>query len=162
VRTRTLVRKRSAVVIMALALGIGTSACLPGTGPPATGDDYQRAMLDALNRDRANAGLPTFTFNSKLSVLAGGHACDMSRAGYVFHTKLRATMNTPDFGAYWSLGENVVMAPSGMSASDLEAIWMGSPTHRANILNPNFNVVGIAACFAPDGRVWATQDFGAL
>ena len=39
---------------------------------------------------------------------------------------------------------------------------MGSPTHRANILNPNFNVVGMAACFAADGRVWATQEFGAL
>jgi uncharacterized protein YkwD len=128
---------------MALAIGIGATACLPDTAPPPTADGYQRAMFDA--------------------VLAGGHSCDMQRAGYLYHTDLSATLNNnPDFAAYWSLGENVVVAPSSMSAQDLESIWMGSPNHQANILNPNFNLVGMAACFAPDGRVWATQDFGAL
>jgi uncharacterized protein YkwD len=157
------VRKRTAVIIMALAIGIGATACLPDTAPPPTADGYQRAMFDAVNRDRANYGLAPLTFSPKLSVLAGGHSCDMQRAGYLYHTDLSGTLNNnPDFAAYWSLGENVVVAPSSMSAQDLESIWMGSPNHRANILNPNFNVVGMAACFAPDGRVWATQDFGAL
>ena len=55
---RSLVRKRTAVVITALAIGIGATACLPDTGPPPTQDPYQRAMYDAVNRDRANAGLP--------------------------------------------------------------------------------------------------------
>jgi uncharacterized protein YkwD len=148
---------------MALAIGIGATACLPDTGPPPTSDGYQRALFDAVNRDRANAGLPPLTFSPKLSVLAGGHSCDMSRAGYLFHTDLGATLNNnPDYAAYWTLGENVVMAPSSYSAWDLENLWMGSPTHRANILSPNYNVVGMAVCFAADGRVWATQDFGAL
>ena len=158
----TLVRKRTAVIILAVAIAIGATACLPDTGPPPTADGYQRGLFDAVNRDRANNGLPQLTFSPKLSVLAGPHSCDMQRAGYLFHTDLGATMNSPDFGAYWSLGENVIVGPSSMSPQDLENMWMDSPTHRANILNPNFNVVGMAACFAGDGRVWATQDFGAL
>ena len=76
-----LFRKRTAVVIVALAIAIGATACLPNTGPPPTVDVYQRAMFDAVNRDRANAGLPQLTFSPNLSVLAGGHSCDMARAG---------------------------------------------------------------------------------
>ena len=161
-QARSLVRKRTAVVIMALAIGIGATACLPDTGPPPTQDPYQRAMFDAVNRDRANAGLPGLTFSPKLSVLAGVHSCDMMRAGYLFHDNLGSIMNNPDFGAFWSLGENVVQAPWYYSGWDLEGLWMASGPHRGNILNRNFNVVGMAACFAPDGRVWATQVFGAL
>ena len=161
-QARSLVRKRTAVVIMALAIGIGATACLPDTGPPPTQDPYQRAMYDAVNRDRANAGLPGLTFSPKLSVLAGTHSCDMMRAGYLFHDNLGSILNNPDYGAFWSLGENVVVAPSFYSGWDLEGLWMGSGSHRGNILNRNFNVVGMAACFAPDGGVWATQVFGAL
>ena len=161
-RARTLVRKRTAVIITALAIGIGATACLPDTAAPPTQDPYQRAMFDAVNRDRVNAGLPGLTFSPKLSVLAGTHSCDMQRAGNLFHSNLGATINNPDFAAYWSLGENVAVAPAFYSGWDLEGIWMGSAPHRGNILNPNFNVVGIAACFAPDGQVWATQVFGAL
>jgi uncharacterized protein YkwD len=157
-----LLRKRTAVVVLALAIAIGATACLPDTGPPPTVDGYQRAMFDAVNQDRGNAGLPPLTFSPKLSGLAGPHSCDMQRAGYLFHNDLSATLNNPDYSAFWTLGENVIVAPASMSAWDLEAIWMGSATHRANILNPNFNVVGMAACFAGDGLVWATQDFGAL
>jgi uncharacterized protein YkwD len=150
------------VIVLALAIAIGATACLPDTGPPPTADGYQRAMFDAVNRDRANAGLPALTFSPKLSVLAGGHACQMARAGYLFHSDLGATMNSPDFGAYWTMGENVLMAPAYYSAQDLDNLWMGSAPHRANILNGNFNVVGMAACFAGDGQVWAVEEFGAL
>jgi uncharacterized protein YkwD len=162
VLTATVLRKRTAVIIMAAAIGIGATACLPDTGPPPTADGWQRALYDSVNQDRANNGLAPLTFSPKLSVLAGGHSCDMQRAGVLYHSNLGATMNGPDFAAFWSLGENIVVAPSSMSPQEIEGYWMGSSTHRANILNPNFNVVGMAACFGPDGRVWASEEFGAL
>jgi uncharacterized protein YkwD len=39
---------------------------------------------------------------------------------------------------------------------------MNSAGHRANILSPNYNVVGLAFFNGPDGRLWATVDFGGV
>ena len=50
----------------------------------------------------------------------------MMRAGYLFHDNLGSILNNPDYGAFWSLGENVVVAPSFYSGWDLEGLWMGS------------------------------------
>ena len=159
---RMLSRKWIGTISVAVLIGISASACLPDIGPAPTADAYQRGMFDAVNRDRVNSGLLPLTFSPKLSVLAGGHSCDMQRAGHLFHSDLTATLDNPDYAAYWTLGENVAVGSSDMTPSALEDTWMASPTHQANIVNPNFNVVGMAACFAADGRVWATQEFGAL
>jgi uncharacterized protein YkwD len=39
---------------------------------------------------------------------------------------------------------------------------MASPPHRANILSRGFNVVGVGMARGPDGRIWATVDFGGV
>jgi hypothetical protein len=55
-----------------------------------------------------------------------------------------------------SILENV--AGQGTSPADIDHAWMTSPTHRANILNPNANVVGIALV-ENRGQLYAVQDF---
>jgi uncharacterized protein YkwD len=47
-----------------------------------------------------------------------------------------------------------------MSGPTMEAMWMGSAPHRANILNGAFNQIGIGYFRGPDGRLWGVQDFG--
>ena len=37
---------------------------------------------------------------------------------------------------------------------------MNSAPHRANVLNRNYNVVGIGVFCGPDGRIWSVVDFG--
>ncbi len=44
------------------------------------------------------------------------------------------------FGLNWGVGEN--LARGGGSASGYVSMWMNSPGHRANILNPNFTRMG--------------------
>ena len=39
---------------------------------------------------------------------------------------------------------------------------MGSAPHQANIVNGNYNVVGIGVFYGPDGRMWSVVDFGGL
>ncbi len=39
------------------------------------------------------------------------------------------------------------------------AIWMASPSHRANILNPRFAHIGIGAVQTTSGVWYAVQDF---
>jgi uncharacterized protein YkwD len=153
-------RRRAALVVFAAVIGLGASACLPDTGPPPN-DPYQTPLYNATNADRRNNGLPTLTYSPRLSLLAGGHSCDMAAAGYLFHDNLGALLSG-DYSNYSALGENILAAPPGTSPYDMEAAWMASGGHRANILNPMFNVVGMAVCIGADGSIWATVEFGRL
>jgi uncharacterized protein YkwD len=49
-----------------------------------------------------------------------------------------------------------------MTSDQMEAAWMASAPHRANIISGAFNVVGIGCYRGPDGRVRAVQDFGGI
>jgi uncharacterized protein YkwD len=56
-------------------------------------------------------------------------------------------------------GENVAEGyPNGRSV--VNDGWMGSEGHRANILNPDFRLLGIGARKGHDGRWYAAQVFG--
>ena len=67
-----------------------------------------------------------------------------------------------DYQAYYTLGENILVGPGGMSADSIEGAWRASAPHWANITNRSFNVVGIGYVRGPDGRIWAVQEFGGL
>ncbi len=49
-----------------------------------------------------------------------------------------------------------------MLIPDMETAWMNSSGHRANILSPSFNAVGVAHVWGPDGRIWVVVDFGGV
>jgi uncharacterized protein YkwD len=38
-------------------------------------------------------------------------------------------------------------------------MWMASPGHRANILNPSYRRIGIGVTQDSSGRYWAVVDF---
>jgi uncharacterized protein YkwD len=86
----------------------------------------------------------------------------MASANNLYHQNLSALMSQPDYSAFYTLGENILVGPGTMSPAQMEAAWMGSAPHRANILSGSFNVVGIGVFRGPDGRWWATQDFGGI
>lgn len=59
-------------------------------------------------------------------------------------------------GAHFTtIAENIGRAPD---PATLQQTWMNSPTHRANILDPNLDVVGIAI-IADQGLLTAVEDF---
>jgi uncharacterized protein YkwD len=158
----TLLRKRAALVIVAAALALCTTACFPDAAPGEPGNPYVRSVFHAINQDRANAGLPPLGYSPKLDNLAGTWAWQMSVDNSLHHQDLAAILYGPDFGAFYTLGENIIVAPGSMGPEQLEAAWMNSAPHRANILNGNFNEVGIGVFYGPDGRVWSAVDFGGL
>jgi uncharacterized protein YkwD len=53
-----------------------------------------------------------------------------------------------------------MMAPPGLTPQQMEDTWMQSDEHRANILDPGVNVVGMNECISANGYQWATADFG--
>lgn len=104
------------------------------------------------NEKRAEQGLSGLTLSDELSEAALAKGQDMFTDQYWSHT-------APDGTEPWYFieqagykykvaGEN--LARDFMNTSDMVVAWMASPTHRANLLNPKFQEIGIAVI---DGRL---------
>jgi uncharacterized protein YkwD len=158
----TLLRKRTALLVLAALIALCTTACFPDTAPGEPSNPYTRGIFEAMNQDRVNNGLRPLVQSPKLENLAGTWAWQMSVDNYLHHQDLAGVLYSPDLTPYYTLGENIIVAPGNMAPWQLEAAWMYSPAHRANILNSNFNVVGIGAFWGPDGRLWSVVDFGGV
>ncbi len=105
----------------------------------ATSADEQR-LVDLINAERSARGISPLVVVPDLMVGAEEQAARMADAGKIFHN--------PDLGDittdWYVLGENVGM---GGDIDSLHQAFMNSSGHRANILNPDFDGVGV-------GVVW--------
>jgi hypothetical protein len=110
------------------------------------------AVIAAMNSARVRAGLRPLTVNSELTTVARGWTSRMAASGTLSHNpNLAGSVHD------WTLlGENV---GEGSSASQVEAAFMASAPHRANILRAQFTDVGVGAVRGSDGRLWVTVDF---
>ncbi len=110
--------------------------------------------LDAfslLNRDRTSYGLPPLRSHGQLQSKAQAWAARLARENRLYHSNL-----TDGVPSCWTgLGENVGY---GSSVAQVEAAYMNSPAHRANILNSRFNWVGVGVAWN-NGRVYVVQEF---
>ncbi len=162
-RAKRFLNKRSAAVLVTFVLGLGLASCgFANTSATPPSEPFNAALLTALNSDRAANGLPPLTWSPKLSNQAGTWADNMAAVNSLYHQNLGALINSSDYQGYSTLGENIIVAPGSMSPAALEAAWMNSPPHKANILSRAFNIVGIGYVRGPDGRIWAVQDFGGI
>lgn len=118
----------------------GGSAIEPSSGLTVE----EQEMLNLINQERARAGVAPLTVDMRLVELARKKSQDMVARNYFSHY-------SPTYGSpfdmlkaagisYRAAGENIAGAPSVARA---HAALMGSSGHRANILNPNYTLVGI-------------------
>jgi hypothetical protein len=103
-------------------------------------------LASLTNQQRAAAGLPGLSLNSKLMQAAQAKAADMFAKNYWAHVSPDGlqpwTFITNAGYAYSYAGEN--LAKDFLTSSGVMAGWMGSAGHRANILNVNYTDVGFA------------------
>lgn len=151
-------RWATAAMIVA-ALTVGATACLPPApaGPP---DGVTSGVLNAMNRDRAANGLGALGWNNQLSGLGSGWAAHLAAAnGGLVHQNLTDVLYSPGYEGYNTLGENLLVGPDSMSTDQMEAAWMASSGHRANILRGNFTTAGVGYAYA-NARIWVAVEFG--
>ena len=122
-------------------------------------DATSNSILYYVNESRAALGLRELAPNPQLACLAQSWSQYLASTGQFVERNLSATLASPGFGGYHTLGENILRGPATMSAADMHTVWMNSPPHRANILSPAFSSVGIGVAYA-NGSVYATEDFG--
>jgi len=121
----------------------------------------EQQLLALANQSRHQAGAPPLALDSGLSQAARTHAQAMLEAGQLSHQfdgepslpkRLAATTNLQ----LDQEGENVAL---DYSAEGGHQHLMLSPPHRANLLNPAYNVVGLGVVRSGD-RLFIVQDFG--
>ncbi len=134
--------------------------------PVADVASAEQAVVDLVNQYRALNGLPALARSETIMNIARARSADMAARGYFGH-------NDPVTGAplakgavlasgFGRAGENIYW--SGRPAlADFPATavgwFMGSPAHRANILNSGYTAIGVGIAWRGDGWVLA-QVFG--
>ena len=132
---------RLSLLLVAGAVLLGSTAC----------STKELDFISSTNATRASVGAQPVAMNMSLWMKAGAWSIKMAGDQRLSHS------NLPDSNPYqWrSLGENVGVG------GDLPSIYnalIHSPGHYANIVNGNFQYIGVGIYF--DGsRYWVTQEF---
>lgn len=162
---RTPMKSRSRLSLKRLCLHVHILlfvAVSPILARAASISPQQKQLLDLVNRERARAGLSRLQWDDHLADAARAHTQMMVDSGQLSH-QFRGEPPLPQragaAGAHFnSVAENVAYA--GDIAS-LHQNLMQSPHHRANILSPESNAIGIGLA-AKDGELYVTEDFARL
>lgn len=132
---------------------------VPGAGAQQVDAQAEQKILNLLNMARARQGLTSLKLDPKLQEAARAHSQLMAQKNNLSHQigdEPVFSRRLENAGARFSTaGENVAF---DQTAEGAHQTLMNSPPHRANILNPKFNAVGIGAVRSGE-NLWVTEDF---
>jgi uncharacterized protein YkwD len=120
-------------------------------------------VVELVNVERRSAGLQPLRENDKLNTAAQAHAADMAKRNYFSHDGLDGStpsQRVTKAGYAWMMvAENI--AAGYETPEDTVRQWMESPPHRANILDPQLEDIGVgrAANAGSDFRYYWVQNF---
>lgn len=119
----------------------------------------ERQLFTSVNRTRQAQGLPMLKWDDALALAARRHAGMMAQRGeaeHVFSGEPTLPSRATKAGVrFLSLAENVAM---GSDVSSIEAEFLKSPNHRANILDTDLDSIGVGIV-ERSGRSFAVEDF---
>lgn len=123
-------------------------------------------IVQYTNVERLKLGLSTLKINSKLSASAANKLQDIFKQQYFEHIS-PSGVGVSDLAKqsgydYVVVGENLALGSFGSNQA-LLAAWMASPGHRANILDPRYQDIGVAVgkgIFQGSMQWVAVQHFG--
>lgn len=153
------------LVIFGLAAALfyaaaGSMAVTAGPEPAIRLSVEEEEALALLNADRRAAGLSDLKFNATLVVVARDFADDMIARGFIGHYNPEGESpfdRMRRYGVtYRSAAENLA---AHRSVAEAQRLLMDSEDHRKNILNADFNEVGIGVRPGPQGMVYLVQEF---
>lgn len=180
------------VVLLAGVLYVGgANPISPGEQPAENGSAQQsapelnttaaeRAVMEAVNRERVARDLPPVDYDPALATVARNHSEDMVERDYYAHESPEGetAFDRVEAGPASCLvvGENIAATwwyepfettdgererhTSIEELSDgLAEQWLNSPSHRENMLDPRWDRTGVGVAVTPEGEVLVTQNF---
>lgn len=127
----------------------------------ATYRSMEQEIVKLVNEERSKQGLPSLKENWELSRIARVKSQDMINNNYFSH-------NSPIYGTPFNMIKNFGLTFSSaaeniaygqQNAKSVMNSWMNSQGHKANILNPNYNQIGVGIAKSPNGVLYFTQMF---
>jgi uncharacterized protein YkwD len=135
------------------------------TPDPATLDSEEAAFLTLINQYRQSKGLPPLTLNTTLTTASKWMSQDMANKNYFSHTDSLGRdpftrMAAFGYTANTYKAENIAAGYS--TAASVMTGWQNSSGHNANMLNPNYKVIGIGRAYNANStyKWYWTTDFG--
>jgi len=161
------IRPKARLPIAASALAFMLALLLPVTafawGANAFSSSSEQQLFQLTNQARAAAGRKALHWDSQLASFARARAKDMIVRDYFSHQippdghTVFDVMSNAGY-CYNLAGENIGWNnyPDDSATDEIQTMFMNSPDHRANILGPAWDSIGIGAYKGPDGKkMWA-------
>jgi uncharacterized protein YkwD len=161
--------RRKALILVPIVLALAASTAGAGLASPKDSGpatvpserisevrDLPGGLLAAVNSVRRSNGLHELRLSKPLTRTALGHSVSMAKHGYFEHTdwdgtafwqRIKATYRPPKQGS-WAVGENLAWASPDLTVSQAIDLWLKSPEHRKNLLNPAWKEIGLGSVHA--------------
>jgi len=122
----------------------------------------EKNLLELLNKERTARYLTPLRFSPDLRTVAIEHSKDMASQQILTHLSSSGKSyldRLVEAGLFFiEIGENVAVSDT-FDAAFIHQGFMDSPEHRDNILNPQYDTVGISVVYSEDREYFVTQDF---
>lgn len=129
--------------------------CLIILGLPTDVGSDALGFIDYINSARSSEGLAPLVEYGPMNTAAASWASSLASRGVLEHSGDIVTGAPSD----WPIvGENV---GRGGSVADIFAAFMASPTHRANVMRPEYNLIGIGNVVTDSGAIYTVHRFAA-
>lgn len=119
-------------------------------------------LLEWINTERTARRLHSVKLSPELRTVSIGHSKDMATRQTLTHLSSTGKLyrdRLVDSDLYFiEIGENIAVSETYV-AEFIHRGFMESPEHRANILNADFDSVGIGVAYSKDKKYYITQDF---
>ncbi|MHB8513463.1 MAG: CAP domain-containing protein [Actinomycetota bacterium] len=140
------------VVLVTLSVSLLSAWPAGASGSSLSGDES--AVAWRINHERYIRKIHTLTISDSVSQKAREHSCQMAKDQALSESSRPGTDYVDED---WTVaGENVGMDSDLYS---LHLAWMDSPEHRDNILDWQFDRMGVGVCKDDSGTYWATVIF---
>ena len=156
---------RRLAIGLAFAFAITAIGILASAGPTYGWDSgsfsssSERELISLTNQARAARGLRALRVDSTLTSVARWRSKDMIVKNYFSHNippsghMVFSTLDSKGY-CYSLAGENIGWNnySDDVATREIQRMFMGSTTHRANILNKRWDAIGIGAYKGPTGK----------
>ena len=131
----------------------------------AASDEYKKALelqnFDLVNAERVQFGLPTLTYNERISETARKHSQDMVKNDYFDHNNKQGMS---PFDRLDRDGFNYVTAGENLAYGQISSIYahhglMNSLGHRKNILNKDYKELGVGVDIGEELQPYWTENY---
>jgi secreted trypsin-like serine protease len=118
--------------------------------PPPSPSNFAEQVVVLVNVERAAVACGPLTMHPQLNQAALAHSADMALNDFFDHTgsdgsSVTERMEAAGYVNWWTAAENI--AAGQTTPEEVMTSWMNSPGHRANILNCDFEDIGVGYYF---------------